>query len=195
MTIFSTPTRLLWLFLLPPALVGAQPPVHSDSTASKTPHPKSATAPHNASSATTATAAPRQLDEDTIDTILRARRRYGSLLKGTIFEPKDARESERMFVEALQAMMSESAKRRASGTAQSANGDSPAPGQGAPALDPCLDEPLVRSLELTTWLLRQKARRLRDEHRPNEAERLDELVGRLKAEANRWRTTQRPMPR
>ncbi len=195
MTMFSTPTRLLWLFLLAPALVAAQPPVQSDSTASKTAKPKSATAPHNASSATTAAAAPRQLDEDTIDTILRARRQYGSLLKGTIFEPADARESERMFVEALQAVMAESAKRRASGTSQSANGDSSAPDQGAPALGSSLDEPLVRSLELTTWLLRQKARRLRDEHRPDEAERLDELVGRLKAEANRWRTAQRPMPR
>ncbi len=121
-----------------------------------------------------------QPDEKAIETILRVRRHYGSLLEGTVFQSGDRSEDERRFLEALQEVMAEAEGRD---DARDSRKTEPVSENRANARGTDLDRQVAHALELSVWLLERKIDRLtRDQGSLSEIERLQRLVAQIRAE-------------
>ncbi len=121
-----------------------------------------------------------QVDEKAIETILRVRRHYGSLLEGTVFQSGDRSEDERRFLEALQEVMAEAEGRD---DARDSRKTEPVSENRANARGTDLDRQVAHALELSVWLLERKIDRLtQGQGSRSEIERLQRLVAQIRAE-------------
>ncbi len=121
-----------------------------------------------------------QVDEKAIETILRVRRHYGSLLEGTVFQSQDKSEDERRFLEALQEVMAEAEGRDG---ARDSRQTEPVSKNRANARVTDLDRQVMHALELSVWLLERKIDRLtQGQGSRSEIERLQRLVAHIRAE-------------
>lgn len=121
-----------------------------------------------------------QVDEKAIETILRVRRHYGSLLEGTVFQSGDRSEDERRFLEALQEVMAEAEGRD---DARDSRKTEPVSENRVNARGTDLDRQVAHALELSVWLLERKIDRLtQGQGSRSEIERLQRLVAQIRAE-------------
>ena len=121
-----------------------------------------------------------QVDEKAIETILRVRRHYGSLLEGTVFQSGDKSEDERRFLEALQEVMAEA---KGPDSARNSRKTEPVSENRANARGTDLDRQVAHALELSVWLLERKIDRLtQGQGSRSEIERLQRLVAQIRAE-------------